>query len=69
VANAVGDIIASDIENPAVTEYAADDDVGVGMAAVVMVDRDPVEAGGQIQFHLAHQVTGEAAKGQLKYVT
>src|SRR2546430_9177335 len=32
------------------------------MARVVMVDRDPVEAGGQIQFHLAHEVTGKATK-------
>ena len=37
-------------------------DVGVRMAGVVMVDRDPVEAGGEIQFHLAHEVAGEAAK-------
>jgi hypothetical protein len=37
--------------------------VGVGMAGVVVVvDRDPVETGGQIQFHLAHEATGEAAK-------
>ena len=27
-----------------------------------MVDRDPVEAGLEIQFHLAHEVPGEAAK-------
>jgi hypothetical protein len=40
----------------------SDDDVGVRMAGVVMVDRDPVEAGGEIQFHLAHEVAGEAAK-------
>ena len=33
-----------------------------GWPGVVMVDRDPVEAGGQIQFHLAHEVAGEAAK-------
>jgi hypothetical protein len=32
------------------------------MAGVVMVDRNPVEAGIKIQFHLAHEVTGEAAK-------
>jgi hypothetical protein len=32
------------------------------MARVVMIDRDPVEAGGQIQFHLAHEVTGKATK-------
>jgi hypothetical protein len=27
-----------------------------------LVDRDPVEAARKIQFHLAHEVTGEAAK-------
>ena len=36
--------------------------MGVRMAGVVMVDRDPVEAGSQIQFHLTHEVAGEAAK-------
>ena len=62
VADAVGDIVAGNVEDAAVIEHAADDDVGVRMARVVMVDRDPVEAGGQIQFHLAHEVTGEATK-------
>ena len=62
VADAMGDIVAGDVEDAAVIEHAADDDVGVGMAGVVMVDRDPVEAGSEIQFHLAHEVTGEAAK-------
>lgn len=31
---------------PRVASYVADDDAGVGRAGVVMVDRDPVEAGG-----------------------
>jgi hypothetical protein len=62
VADAMGDVVAGDVEDAAVIEDAADDDVGVGMAGVVMVDRDPVEAGRQIQFHLAHEVAGEAAK-------
>ena len=62
VADAMGDIVAGNIEDAAVIKHAADDDMGVGMAGVVMVDRDPVEAGRQIQFHLAHEVPGEAAK-------
>ena len=62
VADAMGDVVAGDVEDAAVIEHAADDDVGVGMTGVVMVDRDPVQPGGQIQFHLAHEVAGEAAK-------
>jgi len=62
VADTVGDVIASDVEDPAVIEDAANHDMSVRMTGVVMVDRDPVEAGGQIQFHLAHEVAGEAAK-------
>ena len=62
VTDAMGDVVAGNVEDTAVIEHAADDDVGVGMAGVVMVDRDPVEAGGEIQFHLAHEVTGEAAQ-------
>jgi hypothetical protein len=62
MADAVGDIVAGNIEDAAIIEHAPDDDVGVRVARVVMVDRDPVEAGGQIQFHLAHEVAGEAAK-------
>src|SRR5207244_12337075 len=62
VADAMGDVVAGDIEDAAVIEHAADDDVGVGMAGVVMVDRDPVEAGGEIQFTRATEVTGKATK-------
>jgi hypothetical protein len=60
--DAMGDIVAGDIEDAAIVEHASDDDVGVGMAGVVMIDRNSVEASGQIQFHLAHEVAGEAAK-------
>ena len=62
VADAMGDIVSGDIEDAAVIEHATDDDVAVGMAGVVVVNRDPVEGGREIQFHLAHEVTGEAAK-------
>ena len=58
----MGDVVSGDIEDAAVIEHAADNNVGVGMAGVVMVDRDPVEASIKIQFHLAHEVAGEAAK-------
>jgi hypothetical protein len=48
VADAMGDVVAGNVEDAAVIKDAADDDVGVGMASVVMVNRDPVEPGRQI---------------------
>jgi hypothetical protein len=58
----MGDVVAGNVENAAIIEDAAYHNVGVGMAGVVMVDRDPIEASIKIQFHLAHEVTGEAAE-------
>jgi DNA-binding LytR/AlgR family response regulator len=58
----MGDVIPGDIEDAAIIKDAADDDVGVGMTGIVMVDRYPVEPRGEIQFHLAHEVAGKAAK-------
>jgi hypothetical protein len=58
----MGDVVAGDVEDAAVIEDAAKHNVGVGVARVVMVDRDPVEASIKIQFHLAREVTGEVAK-------
>ena len=40
--DAVGDIVSGDVEDATLLQDAADDDVGVGMASVVMIDRDPV---------------------------
>src|SRR6202011_4925903 len=39
-----------------------DHDVGVGVAGVEMVDRDPVEPGAEVLLHLPHQVAGEGAQ-------
>jgi hypothetical protein len=58
----MGDVVSGNVENAAVIEDAANHNVGVGMAGIVMVDRDPVETGSEIQFHLAHEVTGKATK-------
>ena len=44
MADAVGDIVVGDVEDLAIVGHAAKEDVGVRMADVVMVDRDPVEA-------------------------
>lgn len=41
MADAVGDMVPCDIEDPAVIEDTAHDDVGMSMAGVVMVDCDP----------------------------
>src|SRR5579872_6083511 len=51
VADTVGDVVSGNVENAAIIEDAANHNVSVGVAGVVMVDRDPVEPGGEIQFH------------------
>nr|WP_246722080.1 hypothetical protein [Methylosinus sp. H3A] len=61
VTNAMRDIVAGDIEDAAVVEHAPDDDVGVRMAGVVMVDGDPVETCVEVLLHLPHEVSREAA--------
>src|ERR1700724_2609351 len=43
LANAIGDIVAGDIEGLAVVGDAAHEDMGVRVAGVVVVDRGPVE--------------------------
>jgi hypothetical protein len=58
----VGNIVARDVENLAVVGEAPDEDVGVGMAGVVVIDSDPVEPGAEVLFHLVHEVAGEAAQ-------
>ena len=69
LANPVGDVVAGDVEGLAVLGDAAHDDVGVGMAGVVMVDRDPVEFRPKVGFHLLHQIAGGLARvGQLHAV-
>ncbi len=62
VADAMRDIVPGDVEDFAVIGDAPDDDVGMGMTGVVVVDRDPVEPCAQVLFHLAHEVAGEAAQ-------
>jgi len=60
VTDAIGDAVPGDVEDAAVIECAADEDVGVGMAGVVVIDSDPVELRAEILLHLPHQVAGEA---------
>ena len=58
LADTVGDVVAGDVERLAVAGDAPHEDVGVGMAGVVVIDRDPLEPGLQVGFHLPHQVAG-----------
>ena len=62
VADAMGDVVAGDVEDAAIVEDAADDDMGVGVAGVVVIDRNPIELGAEVVFHLPHEVAGEAAQ-------
>jgi hypothetical protein len=62
VTDPVGDVVARDVEDLAVAGDAPHDDVGVGMAGVVMVHRDPIETGVEVLLDLAHQVAREAAE-------
>ncbi len=55
LAHAVPDVIAGDNEILAGVVLAAQQDVGVGMAGVVMVDGDPIEPGIEIGLHARHQ--------------
>ena len=57
--DAVGDIVSGDVEDATLLQDAADDDVGMGMASVVMIDRDPVEARLQVLLDLPHKVSRE----------
>src|SRR5258706_3168124 len=62
MADPMGDVVTRDVENLAIVGDASQDDVVVGMAGVVMVDRDPIEPGFQVLFHLTHEVPSEAAQ-------
>src|SRR5712664_302128 len=69
LANAVGDIVAGDVEGLAVLSDAAHEDMGVRVAGVVVIDRDPVKLRPKVGFHLGHQMAGGLARvGQLRAV-
>ena len=57
-ADAVGDVVAGDVEYLPVVGDAAQQDVGVRVAGVVVIDRDPVEPGSEVGLHRLHQVAG-----------
>ena len=62
VADAKGDVVARDVEDFAVIGDAPDNDVGMGMAGVVVIHADPIKAGVQVLLHLPHEIAGEAAQ-------
>ena len=61
-AHAIGDVVLGDDQVFAEIVLAPDDDVAMRMAGVVVVDRHPIELGGEIGLHLGHHVAGEAAQ-------
>ena len=66
LADAVGDVVAGDVEDAAVVHDAAHQNMGVRMAGVVVIDRDPVELGLEVGLHRLHQVAGSLPQvGQL----
>ena len=52
------DIGRGDDEVPAVRVLAPDHDMGVGVACIVVIDGQPVEACAEIRFHLGHERAG-----------
>ena len=58
-AHTVPDVVARNDEVAPLVVAAADHDVGVGVAGVEVVDRDPVELGVEVLLHLPHQVADE----------
>ena len=55
-------MVASDVEGLAVVGDAANDDMALGVAGIVMTDRYPIELRPQICLHLLHQIAGDSAQ-------
>lgn len=62
VAHALGDIVAGDHQVFAGVVLAAQDDMGMRVVGVPVVDRHPVEEGAEVGLHPAHQVAGVGAQ-------
>ncbi|MNF83434.1 hypothetical protein D3C84_657590 [compost metagenome] len=62
VAHALGDVVAGDDQILAGVVLTAQDDVGVRVISVPVIDRHPVEAGAEVGFYPAHQVAGVGAQ-------
>ncbi len=57
--DAVGDVVAGDVEDLALIGDAADNDMGVRLPGVEVVDRHPIERGVEVLLHLSHEIAGE----------
>lgn len=62
VAYPMGDVVARYGEGTSLISDASYQHMGVGMAAVVMIDGNPVEPGAEIALHLSHVLAGEASE-------
>lgn len=62
LAHPIGDVVAGDDEVAPDLVLAAHDDVGVWVAGVPVVDRDPVQAGAEVRFDPRHRLPGEAVQ-------
>ena len=62
VTDAMGDVVAGDVQDLPVIGHAADDDVAVRVAGVVVIDRDPIELRLQVALHLRHEPARHVAK-------
>ncbi|MNE70909.1 hypothetical protein D3C80_1667380 [compost metagenome] len=58
ITHTVGDVVAGNDQVLAGVVLAAQNDVGVRVISVPMIDCHPVERGTQISLHPAHQVSG-----------
>ena len=55
----MADIVARHHQILPAVVATANDDMGVGMAGIEMVDGDPIELGAEIALHLLHEITDE----------
>src|SRR5213076_3087711 len=55
-----------DREGAAVIVSASNQEMDVGVVGVVVVDRDPLEPGPEVVFHLAHEASGMEAEIELR---
>ena len=55
----MADVVPRHDEVAALVVAAADDDVGVRMAGVEVIDRHPVELGIEVAFHLREEIADE----------
>ncbi|MAN88743.1 MAG: hypothetical protein CL555_18655 [Algoriphagus sp.] len=61
-ADTMNDVVAVDDQILPQIVLAPDDDMHMGMAGVVVIDRHPIELGAEVGFHPAHEVAGIGRK-------